>query len=294
MGERAIGSRRGDEESGGRGDIAVWKYGEWGFLSVRPLSFLIRPLEFGIWNLESGIDPGHEARTLDMNSENRLKNFRTRIENAQGFLFDLDNTLYTSEKGVFDRINERINRFVIRLTGKSLVEVQDLRGNYIDRYGTTLRGLMTHNNVEPEQFLDDVHDISLDGLLERDPGLRDMLSGILLPKVVFTNATAIHAARVLDALGIAGCFDDICDLESTGYFGKPHPESYRTAAGMAGSEVDRTVLVDDLEVNVRGAIQCGMSAIRVGGPESGPDELAVDRVQDLAQAFQGLPWFRPV
>jgi len=228
-----------------------------------------------------------------MTSEERRKQFRSRMENARGFLFDLDNTLYGSEKGVFDRINDRINGFVIELTGKPRGEAEILRKDYIDRYGTTLRGLMTHHDVKPDQFLEDVHDVPIDGLLQQDPGLRNMLEGILLPKVVFTNATVDHAVRVLDALGVSGCFEDICDLESTGYFGKPYPESYTIAASMVRSEVERTVLVDDLEVNVRGAIQCGMSAIKVGGAAPGSVDLAVDRVHDLEQAFQGLPWFRP-
>lgn len=228
-----------------------------------------------------------------MISSQRLAAFRDRITNAEGILFDLDNTLYSREKGVFDRINDRINGFMIRLTGKSPEEVKAVRRNYIDSYGTTLRGLMTHHNVDPEMFLEDVHRVPLDGLLERDLGLRHMLSGIRLPKVIFTNATASHAVRVLNALGISDCFEDICDLESTGFFGKPHPQSYRTAALMTGSMMARTVFVDDLEVNVRGAIQCGMSAIKIGGPEPDAGHLAVERVQDLEHAFQGLPWFGP-
>ncbi len=228
-----------------------------------------------------------------MESEERLKQFRRKIENAEGFLFDLDNTLYPREKGVFDRVNERIDRYVMRLTGKTPGEVGILRRDYMGSYGTTLQGLMRHHNVQPELFLDDVHDIHFDGLLEPNPVLRGLLSGIHLPKVVFTNGSASHAVRVLDALGVSECFEDICDLKATGFLGKPHRESYRTAASMVGSAVDRTVFVDDLEINIRAAIECGMSAVRVGKSESDSLDLAVERIQDLERAFQGLPWFRP-
>jgi putative hydrolase of the HAD superfamily len=227
-----------------------------------------------------------------MDHDARLRQFRNRIKDAEGFLFDLDNTLYPSEKGVFDRVNERIDRYVMRLTGKTHEEVGILRKDYIDSYGTTLQGLMRHHNVEPDLFLGDVHDIHLDGLLEPNPDLLDLLTGIRLPKVVFTNATASHAVRVLNALGVSRCFDNICDLRATGFLGKPHRESYRTAAGMVGSAVEKTVFVDDLEINIRAAIECGMSAIMVGQPQAGSRDPAVNRVQDLEQAFQGMPWFR--
>jgi FMN phosphatase YigB (HAD superfamily) len=45
-----------------------------------------------------------------------LSDVNRRLASAKGILFDLDNTLYPSEKGVFDRINERINDYVREFT----------------------------------------------------------------------------------------------------------------------------------------------------------------------------------
>ena len=84
---------------------------------------------------------------------------KDRLWDAEGILFDLDNTLYPREKGVFDRINERINLFVMDLTGECVDDVRIMRKDYIGRYGTTLGGLMKHFDVHPDEYLDYVHDV---------------------------------------------------------------------------------------------------------------------------------------
>ncbi len=215
---------------------------------------------------------------------------KKRLWEAEGILFDLDNTLYPRERGVFDLINERISLFVSDLTGKCLDDVRLMRKDYVGRYGTTLGGLMRHFDVPPEEFLDFVHDVPVEGMLGPNGDLREFISRITLPKVIFTNATALHAERVLAAMNMRGVFDGICDLRKTGYLGKPHPEAYRAAAGEAGSTMGRTILVDDLEANVRGASSVGMVAIKVGGPHGDCADLRVSHVRDLEDTFRGVPW----
>lgn len=215
---------------------------------------------------------------------------KDRLWDAEGILFDLDNTLYPREKGVFDRINERINLFVMDLTGECVDDVRIMRKDYIGRYGTTLGGLMKHFDVHPDEYLDYVHDVPVEGMLGPDHDLREFISRITLPKVIFTNGTALHAERVLHAMDMIGVFDGICDLRETGYMGKPHPEAYRAAAGETGSALERTILVDDLEANLRGASEIGMVAIQVGRPHGDYADICVSDVRDLESTFRGVPW----
>src|SRR3546814_6836104 len=83
---------------------------------------------------------------------------------------------------------------------------------YFHDHGTTMAGLMRHHGVHPEDFLVDVHDIALDRLTA-DPRLRAGLERLPGRKLVFTNADADYAARVLEARGIADLFDGICDIQ---------------------------------------------------------------------------------
>ena len=215
-----------------------------------------------------------------------------KLESAKGILFDLDNTLYPQEKGVFTRINERINEYVRLKTGREDQEVDLLRREYQERYGTTLGGLMRHKAVNTEEYLDFVHDIPVEDLLEPDPALTNFLSSIKLPMVVFTNGTCRHAGRVLDAMGISFLFDGICDLEATAYIGKPHKEAFEAAVGFLDCPLEETIFIDDLPVNVEAGGAIGTLSIHVNGHGDGVGDIQVKSVMDLESIFSPMPWYR--
>ena len=215
-----------------------------------------------------------------------------RLKEAKGILFDLDNTLYPQEKGVFPRINERINDFVREFTECDGEKVDALRRDYKDRYGTTLGGLIRHHSVDPDHYLEYVHDVHVDEILDPDVALNAFLNSIDLPMAIFTNGSSRHARRVLDALRVAPCFDVICDLADTDYLGKPHREAFDHAAGLLGIDLDKTIFVDDLSVNVEAGSEFCSFAIHVGPGEDGVGDLHVESVLDLVPVFSSMPWYR--
>ena len=214
-----------------------------------------------------------------------------RLKGCRGILFDLDNTIYPREKGVFDRINKRIDSYVARLTGRTGDEVHTLRRDYIDRYGTTLGGLMHHQEVDPEEYMDYVHKVPVEEMLEVDEELSAFLEAISLPKIIFTNASSAHAARVLAALGVRPHFDDIFDLADTGYLGKPGMAAFRAAVGRLGSDPGEVLFVDDIPVNVQAARKLGILTAHVAGDGNGVGDLSVEKVTELGGFFQMAPWF---
>lgn len=215
-----------------------------------------------------------------------------KLQAAKGILFDLDNTLYPREKGVFDRINERINEYVRLMTGHRGVEVDSLRRDYLKRFGTTLGGLLHYNSVDPDHYLEFVHDVPVEEMLEPDPALTSLIDSIDLPMVIFTNGTVRHALRVLDTMGIASFFNGICDLASTQYLGKPHRKAFDTAAGLLACTVERTIFIDDLAVNVEAGNSFGAVAIHINGHGGGVGDIQVKSVTDLASVFSPMPWYR--
>ena len=84
------------------------------------------------------------------------------------WVFDLDQTLYPVEMGLFGQIEIKMTNFIVRTLKVSQTEANDLRAKYWGKYGTTLAGLMKHHAVEPEAYLREVHDISFVSL-EADP-----------------------------------------------------------------------------------------------------------------------------
>src|SRR6185312_3068048 len=74
-----------------------------------------------------------------------------------------------------------------------------LQKRYLSEHGTTLAGLMANHGVDPEAFLNEVHDVSMAGL-SPDPGLRAAIAALPGRRLVFTNGDKSHAERVLAKL----------------------------------------------------------------------------------------------
>jgi len=75
--------------------------------------------------------------------------------------FDLDDTLYAHNNGLWDAIAERMDRFLREIMDFSPEEASSLRQKYYQTYGTTLRGLQIHHQLDPLKYLHYVHDLPL-------------------------------------------------------------------------------------------------------------------------------------
>ncbi len=179
--------------------------------------------------------------------------------------FDLDATLYPASNGLWDQIRRRIFQFMGEELGIPEEVIPETRDRYWTTYGTTLEGLRIHHQVEPDDYLDFVHDLPLDQYLQDDPGLRELLSSLPQDLWIFTNANRRHAEGVLRELGIADQFSGIVDLLGMNFVIKPQPESYQIAMDMAGvAQPQDCVLFDDLVANLDGAKEAGFTTVLVG------------------------------
>lgn len=176
------------------------------------------------------------------------------------WIFDLDNTLYPATLGVFPQIDGRMTLFIMRFLGLSAVEAKGLQHAYYRQYGTTLSGLMAVNGLEPEAFLDFVHDIDVSGV-DADVRLRAGLSRLPGRRIVFTNGSEEHAARVLDRLGVADLIADIWDIRKSGYAPKPKPEPYRRMIDALAIVPARTAYFEDLVRNLVPAHAMGFTTV---------------------------------
>jgi putative hydrolase of the HAD superfamily len=187
-------------------------------------------------------------------------------------LFDLDNTLYTEESGIFDRIDQRMNEWLITRMKVPESEVLEFRRKYFLQYGTTLRGLMLHHQVDPVDFLRFVHDVPVKDFLTIDLELRRTLEEVEARKIVFTNSDEAHATRILDALGIRDLFEKIFDIEAMGFVPKPNPEAYKGVLSYAKVSPRECLLIDDMSRNLKPAKALGMRTILIGSGTPAEDE----------------------
>jgi len=179
-------------------------------------------------------------------------------------LFDLDNTLYAPERDLFSLIDVRINRYMEEVVGIPTAAVDGLRRRYWADYGVTLGGLIRHHGVDPEDYLEYVHDVDVASRIAPDAELRSTLERLPQRKVVFTNGSRQHAERVLGALGVDDLFEELFDIRIAAYRPKPYPEPYHRVVARLGLPASDCVMVEDSPENLRTAKTLGMRTVLVG------------------------------
>jgi putative hydrolase of the HAD superfamily len=203
--------------------------------------------------------------------------------------FDLDDTIYPNTNGLWPAIRDRMGEYMAERLGLPRDQIPGLRRTYYETYGTTLRGLQAHHQVDADDYLEYVHNLPLEHYLTPDPGLRALLLGLPQPKWIFTNADAGHARRVLAASNLSDCFNGIIDVRATNFACKPEQQAYQGALVLAAERnPTRCVLFDD-------SPQPGFSTlpdfftVLVGTRETNPAaDRSVASLQELPQALPEL------
>ncbi len=214
------------------------------------------------------------------------------LSHIDTWVFDLDNTLYHPRHRLFDQIDARMGAFIADRFGCDLVEARRIQKDYFHAHGTTLAGLMHDHGVEPDHFLDFVHDIMLD-LLEPEPGLAEALAALPGRCLIFTNADAPYASRVLERLGVADRFSGIHDIRATHYVPKPAEAPYRSLVECFAIDPARAIFFEDMARNLVPAHRLGFTTVWVdNGSESGnrghEPEYVDHHIDDLVPFLQGI------
>ncbi len=182
-------------------------------------------------------------------------------------LIDCDETLYPHSAGIMKDIGTLINRYMLEKLQHDQEEVTKRRKYYIDTYGTTLNGLMKHEDIDPKDYCLYVHQLDLEQYIEPNPDLHDILNSIKHPKILFTNAPRFHASQVLEILNITQCFDGGYYIEDFNYESKPKLDVFeyvnREVRQKYPDEFE-VVLVDDYIRNLVSAKNMGWKTIWVG------------------------------
>ncbi len=178
------------------------------------------------------------------------------------WVFDLDNTLYPPGVRLFDQIELRMTDYVMRTLRVGRTEADRLRRHYWQLYGTTLAGLMAENDIDPEAYMAEVHDISFDALTP-DPALHDAIADLPGRKIVFTNGSAPYASRVLEARGLSGLFDGLYGVENANYRPKPERVAFETVFGKAGIRPRQAAMFEDDPRNLAAPHAMGMRTVHV-------------------------------
>ena len=206
---------------------------------------------------------------------------RADLRHIDTWLFDLDNTLYPLESGLAQRVSARITDFVADLTGLPHDESHALQKRYLAEHGLTLRGLMLHHDVDPDDFHAWLHDVPLE-CLTPDEELKAALDRLPGRRLIFTNADDVHAARVLERLGLADLFESVFHIGSAAFAPKPATEAFERIIAAHDLTPGTTAFFEDAAHNLAPAAALGMTTVLVGA-SAGPSVHANYRAPNLAE-----------
>lgn len=199
------------------------------------------------------------------------------LSQATVWVFDMDDTLYPREQGLMALVQARINAYVVEAVGLAPDEARVLQRQFLDEHGTTLAGLMANYTIDPEDFLEVVHQVPLDSV-EPNPRLAEQLKRLPGRRFVFTNGARGYAHRVLDRIGISDCFEGVFAIEDGDLTPKPAPSAYRRMIERFGFEPRDAVMFEDTPRNLEAAKAFGMATVLIGDGHGKPIGDHVDHI----------------
>ncbi len=184
------------------------------------------------------------------------------FRHIESWVFDLDNTLYEAECQLFSQIDARMTAYIRDHLALPHDDARKLQKDYYVQYGTTMAGLMNEHDVDPDHFMEFVHDIDL-APIKPNPALAQVLSTLPGQKYIFTNGSVRHAENVAGALGVYHLFDEVFDIKAAGYRPKPKRETYETFLTAHGVAPHASVMFEDIAQNLEAPHAMGMTTVLV-------------------------------
>ncbi len=190
------------------------------------------------------------------------ENNRPDLDDIDYWIFDLDNTLYPHEANLFTQVDHKMGLFIQDMFNISYDDAKKRQKDFFMNHGTTLRGLMTEHGIEPYEYLNFVHDIDF-SVLNQDDQLNDAIRKLPGKKFIYTNASTDYAGNVLAEIGLDGAFLDIFDIHDAEFRPKPDIRSYHKMIDKFSIDPNKSIMVEDIAVNLNPASELGMSTVWV-------------------------------
>ena len=199
-----------------------------------------------------------------------LKNLSEKIDT---WIFDLDNTLYSADSGIFQQVHELMGKFVSNHLNIGINEAKKIQKKYYKEHGTTLKGLMDNHGVEPDYFLAEVHKLDY-SIVNSNKDLNNELNKLSGKKIIYTNANMQHTLDVLERIELSNFFDEIFDIKMANYVPKPEITPYEEIIKKYDLNPNSSAMFDDIAKNLVPAKKVGFTSIWIdAGYENFSDDI---------------------
>ena len=201
----------------------------------------------------------------------------TLEKNIKTWIFDLDNTLYSADSGIFQQVHELMGKFVSNYLSIDIDDAIKIQKKYYKQHGTTLRGMMDNHSVDPDHFLSEVHRLDY-SIIGPDLKLNKELTKLNGRKIIYTNANMQHALDVLERLELSNFFDEIYDIKKANYIPKPEISPYEQLIEQFNINAESAAMFDDIAKNLVPAKKVGFTSVWIdAGYENFSDDIKASK-----------------
>tara|TARA_B100001113_G_scaffold150720_1_gene123600 strand:- start:43 stop:717 length:675 start_codon:yes stop_codon:yes gene_type:complete len=198
-------------------------------------------------------------------------------EKINTWIFDLDNTLYSADSGIFQQVHKLMGEFISKNLNMEMPEAKKLQAKYYKQHGTTLRGLMDNHGIDPDYFLDEVHRLDY-SIVSSNETLNQELQKLEGRKIIYTNANNKHAIDVLDRIDLANFFDEIFDIKMANYIPKPEIKPYEQIIDLFSIDPESSAMFDDIAKNLVPAKKVNFTSVWIdAGYENFSDDIEASK-----------------
>jgi len=187
-----------------------------------------------------------------------------KINQANTYLFDLDDTLYSPKLGILKQVESRMHHFISNALSLPLNEATQLSNQYYQKFGGTVEGLVKFHKVSRDEFIHHCHDVDLTHL-QPEPHIIKAIDELAGRKIIYTNSPKHYAKKILNKLQLEDSFEHIFSLEDASYNLKPHANSYEALCQVHNIDTNNTVFFDDQLRNLAPAKKLGMTTVWISG-----------------------------
>ena len=198
-------------------------------------------------------------------------------EKVNTWIFDLDNTLYSADSGIFQQVHKLMGEFISKNLSMEISEAKKLQSKYYKQHGTTLRGLMDNHGIDPDHFLDEVHRLDY-SIVGSNKILNEELHKLEGRKIIYTNANKKHVIDVLDRIDLSNFFDEIFDIKMANYIPKPELKPYEQIINLFNIEPKSSAMFDDIAKNLVPAKKVNFTSVWIdAGYENFSDDIKASK-----------------
>ena len=198
-------------------------------------------------------------------------------EKINTWIFDLDNTLYSADSGIFQQVHQLMGDFISKNLNMNMSDAKKLQSKYYKQHGTTLRGLMDNHGIDPDHFLDEVHRLDY-SIVSSNKKLNEELHKLEGRKIIYTNANKKHVLDVLNRIDLNNFFDEIFDIKMANYVPKPELKPYEQIINLYNIEAKSSAMFDDIAKNLVPAKKVNFTSVWIdAGYENFSDDIKASK-----------------